>query len=153
MMALASSGSAEPNAGWGSQKGRPASSAPFPGTASNRAARASCNRISTSSLSVADWDALHLALRLGTLGQGDRQHAVLERGAYLVRIDIRTNLERALELAMPALAVEGAVVFHLLLALERQHTVVQRHFDVVLLQAGQLGHDLRLLIGLAHLDM
>src|SRR5579875_2399737 len=54
---------------------------------------------------------------------------------------------------MPSLAVEGAVAFLLLLAPERQHAVRERDIDVLLLDPGQLGHDLDVLLALAHLDI
>jgi hypothetical protein len=58
-----------------------------------------------------------LTLRLGfrTLAERHGEQAVLERGVDLVRVDALADLERALELAVPALAVDRRLVFPALL--------------------------------------
>ncbi len=82
-----------------------------------------------------DGDALRLALRFGLLRQANRQHAVLEGRLHLVRVNVLSDGDPALEGAFPALAVEGAVLFQALLALQRQYSIVERHVDVALLEA------------------
>src|SRR4029077_18793953 len=100
-----------------------------------------------------DCDALDLTLSLRALADGQAQHTVLELCVDLLGINIGAKLERALELALPALAINRTVVFGFLFALERQQAIMEGHLDVFLLHAGQFGDELDLIIRLADLDM
>ena len=71
---------------------------------------------------MADRDAPDLRLRLGLLRDRDRQHAVLERGVDIIRIDLRPQLHRALKLPMPALAIQRALALGFLLAFSASAT-------------------------------
>src|SRR5690348_5660924 len=100
-----------------------------------------------------DCDPLDLTLCLRVLADGQAQHTVLELCVDLLGINIGAKLERALELALPALAINRTVVFGFLFALERQQAIMEGHLDVFLLHAGQFGDELDLIIRLADLDM
>src|SRR5690242_16442407 len=69
------------------------------------AERARSDRLPSGSV---DGDALDLTLRLGAFFQRDRQHAAIEGGLHLLRVDFAIKLDRARELAVPALAVGSA---------------------------------------------
>src|SRR5947209_3780354 len=72
-----------------------------------------------------DCDALDLTLCLGALADRDGQYAILELGLDLVGINVRAELDGALELAVPALAIHRTIGFGFLLAFQRQPTFIE----------------------------
>src|SRR5215207_10193633 len=117
-------------------------------------------------LNLGAWPALsparlHLdptgALLLLRFRQRDREHAVLKPGLNLLRLDRIRNPEAALEGAVRALDKVVVLLLvrtlGLLLPPDREHVIVERHLDVVLSDAGQLGADFQLLVGFAHIDV
>src|SRR6185503_12563783 len=89
--------------------------------------------------------ALHASLSLGPLFHCDCQLTILELGADLVRVDI-ADIDAAFEMAFPNFAIGGVFVLQLLIALEREHAIAQRHVDVLLRQTGDVGDDLYLFV-------
>src|SRR6202011_1780389 len=105
-------------------------------------------------LLAVDRDTLHLLLRPGRLRQGHGQHAALERGIDIVRLDI-VDRDAPLEPAIVALADEPVLVLSLgpFLAFDDENAVREFDADIFLLKAGQFRRDLDLLVGLADLDV
>src|ERR1700704_6274703 len=105
-------------------------------------------------LLAVDRDTLHLLLRPGRLRQGHGQHAALERGINIVRLDI-VDRDAPLESAIVALAEEPILVLRLgpFLAFDDEDAVREFDADIFLLKAGQFRRDLDLLVGLADLDV
>src|SRR4051812_14512031 len=97
--------------------------------------------------------------RLALLGLWDRhlEHAIVEGGLDLVRIDAVGQRQRAAELAERALEPEEtlllALVFGLALAGERERPVVELDRDVLLLHAGQIGLEHVVVVGLDEIHL
>src|SRR5882757_5299452 len=93
-------------------------------------------------------------MRPGRLRQGHGQHAALERGIDIVRLDI-VDRDAPLEPAIVALAEEPILVLRLgpFLAFDDEDAVREFDADIFLLKAGQFRRDLDLLVGLADLDV
>src|SRR5690554_2611528 len=103
---------------------------------------------------VLDLDALDLRLRLGSLGQLDRQNPVLE--GCLRLFAIHTGGERNCPVDRAVAALGQVIPLFLLLALDlllplhSQHVIVDRHLDVLHLHARQLDRYFDRLVGLDH---
>ena len=83
-------------------------------------------------LPIADRDAFRLPLRLDGFRQGDSEHAVAERGADLVLLNV-LHRDAALEVTVMALGEKSILIFRLglLLAFDNQHSIRQLEFDVL----------------------
>src|SRR5690554_6270745 len=104
--------------------------------------------------SALDGDTLDLRLRFFILGQGDGQHAVSKAGIHLVFLYFVTKRDAALEAAIDALRELAALVLGLraFLAPERQHTVVEQDFNILLLKARHFGGHCDILFAVRNFD-
>src|SRR5690242_7350134 len=91
--------------------------------------------------SAVDRDSLDLGLRVGALRQRDGQHAVLERSGDLILLDLVAERDAPLEAAIETLREMAVLVGRLgaLLAAQSERVVIEQHFYVLLVEAGDLG--------------
>src|SRR5881227_3064681 len=93
-------------------------------------------------------------LCLGGFRRRYGQYAVLERGGYLVLLDVLQRYA-SFEAAIVPLAEATSLVFRLrfLLTCDRKNAVCDFQADVLFIEAGQLGGDAHLLVRLVDVDL
>src|SRR5438046_969508 len=117
--ALPSSGNPLPSQGLGQEEGR-RSGPPGFGVSARSVPRLRVDR-----------DLLLGFRRLASLGQMDGQQTVAEFRLAMLLVDSRRHRDLPLELAVEALRIAALFLLVLLLAPKREHTVVDRPFDVL----------------------
>ena len=76
------------------------------------------------------------------------QYALVEGRFDFVRVDVRTQFDRAGELTVPAFAIDSAVRLAGFLALDGQDAIAQGQIDVLFFQVRKLGDDFDVLVAI-----